>query len=228
MKKLLAAIALVFTQAGIAPAATMTFDDLGTAVANDFLTKTYSEDGIIGSANGFLVDSLLRGTDSLYVADGGWGGPTRMIFTMASAFNAVSFDLTPSIFSYIVTNTRSGVSKPSSFVNVRVQGFGVDGLTAVTSFNMGTVQSVTTYVLGAAFSNLTSLVIGFEPTPSFGTPVPVGPNRVAQCTDVPCSRYRIDNITLAPVPLPATLTLMIAALAGMGVAARHRKAAIVA
>jgi hypothetical protein len=224
MKKLLAAMALVFMQAGLAPAATMTFDNLGSAVSDNFLTKTYKEDGITGTGNGFLFDSLLRSADSLYMADGGYGGPTRMIFTMTSAFNAISFDLTPSIFSFFVTNTQSGKSKLSSFVNVRVEGFDADGLRAVTSFNMGTVQTATTYLLGAAFANLTSLVIGFEPIPGFGVPVAVGPNKVGQCTDVPCSRYRIDNVTLAPVPLPASVLLMLSALAGLGFAARRRLA----
>lgn len=228
MKKLLSALALLTAFAGNAFCATMTFDNFATAVSADFLTKTYSENGITATGNGYLADALLRGADSLYIADGGWGGPTRMVFTMAGLFDAISFDLTPSIFNYFVTNTLTGVTERSSFLNVRVEGIGATGLKAVTSFNMGDVLAAKTYVLGAAFTNLTSLVFGFEPTAGFGVPVQVGANSVGRCTDTPCSRYRLDNVTLAPVPLPAALSLMLTALVCMAGIARHRRRAICA
>jgi hypothetical protein len=227
MKKLLAAVAFVLAQTSFAPAATMTFDHYDFATA-DFLSRTYTESGITAKGNGLVIESFARGGGtSMYLADGGWGGPTSLAFTMGSLFDAVSFDLTPGIFDYFVTNTLSGASARGSFVNVRVQGFDANGLVAQTIFDMGSgVGAATTYALGAAFKNLTSLVIGFGPTPGFTTPTPVGTNLVGQCTNVPCSRYRLDNVNLAPVPLPATLSLMMVALAGIGVAARRRRATV--
>lgn len=224
MKKLLTAVAFVLAQASFAPAATMTFNNFDLATA-DFLSRSYTESGITAKGNGLIIESFARGGGtSVYLADGGWGGPTSLAFTMGSLFDAVSFDLTPSIFDYFVTNTLTGASDRGSFVNVRVQGFDTNGLVASTVFDMGSgVGVATTYVLGAAFKNLSNLVIGFGPAPSFSTPTPVGPNLVGQCTNNPCSRYRLDNVNLAPVPLPATLSLMVVALAGIGVAARRRR-----
>ena len=223
MKKLFATIALLFAQATIAPAATMTFDNYDFATSN-LTAKTYVEAGITAKGNAPLFESFGRGFgNSLYIADGGWGGPNFIGFTMASVFNAVSFDLTPSLFNYFVTNTKSGAENRGTFVNVRVEGFGADGLKAVTSFNMGALLQSKTYLLGTAFTNLTGLVIGFEPTAGFNVPVQVGPNRVGRCTDAPCSRYRIDNVTLAPVPLPATLGLMLSTLFGLSILARRRR-----
>lgn len=225
MKKLLTALAFVLAQAGMAPAATITFDNYDFATA-DFLARTYTEAGITAKGNAPLIESFGRGGgNSLYIADSGWGGPNFLTFTMASLFNAVSFDLTPSLFNYFITNTKSGASFRGSFVNVSVQGFGANGLVAATTFNMGSLLQAKTYTLGSAFTNLNSLVIGFGPTSGFGVPVKLGKNLVGQCTDAPCSRYRLDNVTLAPVPLPAAFALMLTALAGLGIAARRRKTA---
>jgi PEP-CTERM motif len=230
MKKLLAAVAIVLAQVGVATAATMTFDNYDFANA-DFRSRTYIESEITATGNAPLVEAFGRGGgDSVYIADGGWGGPNFLTFSMASLFDAVSFDLTPSIFNYFVASSALGAKKGegvrSSFVNVRVQGYDADGLKAVTSFNMGSVLEAKTYTLGSAFADLTSLVIGFEPFAGFGAVTELGPNRFGACTDSPCSRYRLDNVNLAPVPLPATLSLMMVALAGIGVAARRRRATV--
>ena len=220
MKRLLAAIALVITQAGGVQAATMGFNNLST-FASDFTGKQYSENGIKAVGNGPLFESYFRSQDQLYLADGGWGGSTAVTFTMASLFNAISFDLTPSLFDYVIRNTVTGVATGASYANVRVTGFNGQGLAAQLVFNMGTVMQQKTYLLGSAFANLTSLVIGFE-NPTLGK---VGRNLVAECV-APCSRYRIDNVTLAPVPLPGTVSLMLTALIGMAVVARRRRASV--
>lgn len=220
MKKLLAAVAIVLAQAGIAPAATMGFDNLST-FASDFSGKKYYEHGIAAAANAPLFESYFRSPDMLYLADSGWGGSSLVTFTMASAFNAISFDLKPSVFDYVIRNTMTGAVKPATYANVRVSGFNDAGLAAELIFDMGTVLTSKTFFLGTAFTNLTSLVIGFS-NPVLGK---VGKNQVAECS-APCSRFRIDNINLAPVPLPASLGLMIAALAGMGFVARRRRAAV--
>lgn len=222
MKKLLSAIALVVTQMGPAQAATMGFDNLST-FASDFTGKQYSENGIKAVGNGPLFESYFRSTDQLYMADGGWGGPTAVTFTMGSLFNAISFDLTPSLFDYVIRNTNTGAVTSATYANVRVAGFNSAGLAAELVFNMGTVLQQQTYVLGAAFANLTSLVIGFE-YPKLGK---VGRNLVAECV-APCSRYRLDNVTLAPVPLPAALPLMLSALVGFAAIARRRRVAVTA
>ena len=228
MKTWLTALAFVAAQAGMAPAATMTFDNYDFATA-DFMARTYTEADIVAKGNAPLIESFGRGFgNSLYLADGGWGGPTLLSFSMAGLFNAISFDLTPSLFNYFVTNTLTGTSERGSFVNVRVQGYDAGGLVASMAFDMGSLLDVKTYTLGDAFRNLTSLVIGFGPTPGFASSTPVGPNSVGQCTDVPCSRYRLDNVTLAPVPLPATLSMMLAALGSIAFLARRRKASLVA
>lgn len=224
MKNWFTALAFIFAQAGISSAATMTFDnyDFGTASLSE---KTYSEDGINVAGNGSIFESFGRGGgNSLYLADGGWGGPTALTFTMASAFNALSFDLTPSLFSYIVTNTLTGKSAPGKFANVQIKGFNELGLATTKTLNMGEVLETRTITLGNAFRNLTSLVIGFRPTAGFLVPTQLTEKTVGICTDVPCSRFRVDNVTLAPVPLPATLSLSLAALAAMSFVSRRRRA----
>jgi hypothetical protein len=225
MKKLLAALALVVGQAGMAPAATMTFNNYDFATA-DFMARNYTEAGITAKGNAPLIESFGRGGgNSLYLADGGWGGPNLLTFSMATLFDAISFDLTPSLFNYFVANPLTGKAERSSFVNVRVQGYDASGVVASLAFDMGSLIEAKTYSLGSAFKNLTSLVVGFGPTPGFGASLPVGPNSEARCTDSPCSRYRLDNVTLAPVPLPAALTLMLSALGEMAFVARRRKVA---
>jgi hypothetical protein len=222
MKRLLSAFVFVLAQAGMAPAATMAFDNYDVATA-DYTARSYSEAGIKATGNAPVIEAFARGgIGKVYLADGGWGGPTKLTFTMDSMFNAVSFDLTAGIFDYLVTNTLRNTSKISSFKNVLIQGFDETGLVASKAFNMGSnVGVATTYALGAAFKNLSSLVIGFTPTPSFSANA-LGPNRTGQCINLPCSRFRLDNVTLAPVPLPAALSMMLAALAGLAFVARRR------
>ncbi len=225
MKKLLTAFVFVLAQAGLAPAATMEFNNFDLMTA-DFTARSYSEAGIKATGNAPVIESFARGgSGKVYLADGGWGGPTKLTFTMDSLFNAVSFDVTAGIFDYLVTNTLKNTSKIGSFKNILIQGFDATGLVASRAINMGSdVGAETTYALGAAFRNLSSLVIGFTPTPSFAANA-TGPNRTAQCINLPCSRFRLDNVTLAPVPLPAALSLMLAALAGLTLVARRRSAA---
>ena len=230
MKKLLGATTLMLALSSYASAATMTFDDYNFASA-DFLSRSYIEAGITAKGNAPLIEGFGRGGgDAIYIADGGWGGPTSLTFTMEGVFDAISFDLTPSIFNYFVGKTANevlrGKASRSSFVNVRVQGYGEAGIKAVTSFNMGTVLEAQTYVLGTAFASLTSLVIGFEAVPAgFGQAVKLGPKRFGACTDSPCSRYTVDNVTLAPVPLPAGLAMMASAIAALTAAGRRRRSA---
>lgn len=216
MRKIIAAICFVMAQAGVAPAATMTFDQL-SSVSSDFTTKTYVENGIVATGNAPLFESFARSATSLYLANSGWGGSTAVTFSMGSVFNAISFDLNPSVFDYLIRNTKTGAVTQSSYANVRVAGFNDAGLAAELVFDMGTRMMSQTYLLGTAFSNLTSLVIGFE-DPVLGK---VGKNLVAQCS-APCSRYRLDNITLAPVPLPAGILLLVSALVGLGWMSRRR------
>lgn len=218
MKKFLTALALVIAQASAASSATMAFDHLST-FANDFQGKKYTENGIVATGNGPMFESYYRSVNQLYLANSGWGGSTAVTFTMNSIFNAVSFDLTPSVFDYFIRNTKTGAVGASSYSNVRVAGYNSAGIVAELVFNMGTIMTQKTYSLGAAFSNLSRLVIGFQ-DPVLGN---VGGNKVAECF-APCSRYRLDNVILAPVPLPAGMVLMLTALAGMAVATRRRKA----
>lgn len=221
MKKLIAMLALVFAQAGIAPAATVGFDNLST-FANNFTGKTYVENGIQAKTNGPLFESFFRAPDQLYLANSGWGGATAVTFTMGSLFNAISFDLTPSVFDYVIRNTKTGKVRNASYKNVLVTGFNGAGVAAQLALNMGKSMKQKTFLLGEAFTNLTSLVIGFR-DPVLGK---IGRNRVAECS-APCSRYKIDNVNLAPVPLPAGGVLMLTALVGLGAIVRRRRLATV-
>ena len=74
-------------------------------------------------------------------------------------------------------------------------------------FDMGSGRDPYRILLGTPFRDLTAVTISIlsSPVPLFRT-LPDG--TYAQC-GVPCSHFKIDNVELAPVPLPAGLPLAV-------------------
>jgi hypothetical protein len=198
-------------------AATMTFSDINL----DPLANTYSEDGILASGNG---DLGLYAASALHFDDGGTSAPSKVSFTMASHFNAVSFLLDPVNFDFrICTSSFSSCTAPT-YINVLVQGFRDGALVSNLMFNMGSSPDPYTIALGSVFSDLSALVIGIlPPVLADFQPLPAG-SRFEPCA--PCSHFNIDNVTLAPVPLPASLPLAATGLAILAFLARRRSQAV--
>jgi hypothetical protein len=197
-------------------AATMTF----TGLSLDPLARTFSEDGILASGNGFL--GIENGSGGLHLDDAGTSAPSKVSFTMATNFNAVSFLLDPVGFDFLVCSGRSSCSEPT-YLNVLVQGFSGSTLVSDLTFDMGSSLDPYLVSLGSAFSNISSLLIGviYPDVASFRA-MP-GVTSAGPCA--PCSHFNIDNVTLAPVPLPAGLPLAVTGLGLLAFVARRRRVA---
>ena len=196
MKKTLFAI-LTFIVAqtiavGEVGAVTMTF----SGVNLDPGAYTYSENGILASGDGTLG---IFGTQVIHFDDSGTSAPDSVTFTMASPFDAIGFDLDPVAFDFRLCDPVTGVCENRTFENVLLQGFTGTNLVTSFMFNMGTGNGPYPVHLDQTFKNLTAFRISII----FPT-IPV--NYVAECGS-PCSHFEIDNVELAPVPLPATLPL---------------------
>ncbi len=197
-----------------ASAATMTFSD----IYSDPLAKTYAEDGITVSGNGFL--GIENGKGGMHLDDAGTSAPSKASFTMAKNFNAVSFLLDPVGFDLLVCSGSSGCAAPT-FINVLVQGFRGTTLVSNLTFDMGASLDPYLVTLGSAFSDISSLLIGvIYPNVASYKALP-GVTTVYPCA--PCSHFNIDNVTLAPVPLPAGLPLAATALGLLAFVARRRR-----
>ncbi|WP_234867517.1 PEP-CTERM sorting domain-containing protein [Allitabrizicola rongguiensis] len=211
----LSAFAASLLLASPGQAATMTFSEL------EFLSTSYFEDGIVATAGlgQFNGEGDYDDEGTAHLDDGGTPNPAFVTFTMGGPFTAKSFDLIPLGFAFYDCEPGDDDDcEPTSFANVKVTGFNGGAEVASLIFDMST--SFGEILFSDAFTNLTSLVIGFADHPDFG-----------YCDGAPCSHFRIDNVVLdgppatpAEVPLPAALPLLAAGLGVIAVAGRRRRA----
>ena len=181
-------------------AATMQF----TGIPQSTLSNEWVEDGITATGSGPSGDFGFFGyhfsPDSTHMDDGGSIFPQSIVFTMAHPFNAVSFDILPSD-NFFCNSSDCGIP----FDNISLTGVSNGVTVAEDTLYMGTAPS--TYLFGAEFSNLDSLIIAL---------LFPGPSLDGTCISSPCTHLNIDNIALSPVPLPAALVLFMSGLALLG------------
>lgn len=199
-----------------AAAATMTF---GSLVGYPF-TQTYSEDGITANAVGYGYLGFENGSGGLHFDDAGTSAPSKVAFSMASNFDAVSFVLDPVGFDFLVCSGLASCSAPT-YLNVLVQGFRGSSLVSNMVFDMGASLDPYTVNLAGLFTNLSSLMIGviYPDVAYFRSQA--GVTSAGLCA--PCSHFNIDNVTLAPVPLPAGLPLFVSGLGALAFVSRRRR-----
>jgi hypothetical protein len=182
-------------------AATMTFDQAAypyqsTYVENGItaMTADYYEIGVFGAGQVLHMDTFYQPS------------PQLVTFSMGRRFDAVSLLMMPSTFDYFVCDANN-LCHDQRYANVGIRGYRGSSLVASLVFDMGSPSSNYTLPLGPLFQNLTSLVIEAL-RPDFLT----GPDLYSDCIKV-CAHFSIDDVTLAPVPLPASMPLATSGLA---------------
>jgi hypothetical protein len=201
-----------------AQANTVTFSGIPD---NDGGPSQYLEDGIaVESRFGRSIGAFGNAGKAAHMDDGGTFYSRSLEFTMATHFNAVSFDISP--LSFISSLTYTDMDDPLnilffdsvSFENVKLEGFSGGSLKASYVFDMSIypARSFSTVAL-SGFNRIDMLRIDilrgsadqFADMPGF--------KKDLYC-DTPCSHYDLDNVVLAPVPLPAGFPLLLTGLAG--------------
>jgi hypothetical protein len=221
-------ILVFFVQCSSLLANTVSFADLPSDYGFLPPDSFYTEDGITvhgginfphGHPETVHMDdvgaSLVSGGDIVTVTAGG-------------GFNPVSFDILPYTYSShgYIHNDESGSYQliRLSFDNILVQGFQNEILIAEDTFN---VYDFSTYSFDSNFTDLDALKIEvLFPSETFiknlmEEDYPGYEFDWATCD--PCTHFDIDNITLTPVPLPATLPLFASAFGLFGFK-RYKKA----
>lgn len=197
-----------------ASAAIMTFNDVNL----DPFADIYFEDGILATGIGGSANLGMYSEGAVHIDDYGTSAPEAVSFTMASRFNAVSFDLSPSGFDFFVYYEDRSYSEPT-YKNVYVQGFQGETQVANLTFDMSYASG--RIELGGEFKNLTSLLIGAA-LPDFNYYEALPGVSYIDCA-APCSHFSIDNVVLAPVPLPAGLPLAASGIGLLALISRRRK-----
>ena len=182
-----------------AGAATMSFDNLPDEGAS---LASYSENGITATGlSGVLAN--LTGPGSLHMDDAGTAMTSAIRFVTGGLFDAQGFTLTS--FGYNFTGKRGRLTD-----NIFVSGFLGGALVGAASYIMedesGTVQAV---LLGAAFTGIDGREIALTyPT--------ITGSCAAPCGHVDRNDVTLNDVTPAPVPLPATGGLLAFVLGGIG------------
>lgn len=188
---------------GAALAATMTFDTLPDEGAQ---LHTYWQNGIRATAlGGVLAYEWVPG--SAHIDDAGTGHANGVQFTMGGVFDAVGFDLVS--YGYQFFDPPDPLSD-----NITVTGFLGGAAIANTSFLLSDIAGqAQSFLLGSSFGGIDMLQIVLN-----------YPLNSAMC-DAPCGHFDLTSVTLngppAPVPLPASALMLMAASAMLaGVRAR--------
>lgn len=196
------AVAVLGAEASAATV-TLTFDGVPSAGGTGPATIVESGYTISGTPDSYVTPG------TVHLDDSGTGLNSWVGISGPVPFNPIQVD---------VTGLTGGLGV--TYDNVYFEGYQGGGLVATQVYASpqdGTTVAVT---FGSGFTNLDSLVIGVvRPDPSLldlGDPF---------CA--PCGHVNIDNLVLAPVPLPASGVLLLAGLTALGVRrmTRRRQAA---
>lgn len=227
MKKITAAsIALALTAGGFAEAATMTFTDAATAYTGS-TDWQYDEDGITAKAPNTYTDPISPLTVNAQLSLGFLSSqlPNSVTFTMETPFNAVTFSGSSGYKSDLLCdNTSDAIAAggpdevdcglPDHYSLLSARGYRDGTLVAEQSFLPVTGMAD---IFNNDFKNLTSLEIFTYVDAPNGTGV-----STLGCFD-PCMIAFVDNLTLAPVPLPGALPLLVTGAGAIAFAGRRRK-----
>lgn len=186
-----------------ASAATMTFDNFD---ASDNSGYPYVENGITATGGG-MGGALFGG--SIHLDDMGTQYGSFISFTMPKPFRAISFQMLGFSFDYRLCGPDGCV--PQTYDNFLIEGFRGGESIVSQWLNASTIAFGQVIYLPKNFTGLTSFRLSIPyPQTLNGIGVPEG-YRV-DC-GYPCSHGTIDNVTLAPVPVPAGLPLVGSGLA---------------
>ncbi|MEH6474466.1 MAG: VPLPA-CTERM sorting domain-containing protein [Sneathiella sp.] len=194
-----------------ASASVMTFDGIPTSIG---IGTPYVEDGITATPSGSI--GYHGSPDMAHMDDTGTGFPEEITFSMAGAFDAVSFDYDPHRWAYYFYPQDTKIEEVLPYVNVALTGERNGSVIATTKFQMNDTDS--TFLFSSAFENIDRLTIALLKPELLGS----ADNGYYDCS-YPCSHWNIDNVTLSAVPLPASLPLFGAALIGFAALRRFKR-----
>ncbi|MEI4470906.1 VPLPA-CTERM sorting domain-containing protein [Frigidibacter sp. MR17.24] len=218
----IAAAALI--GAGSASAATLTFTGL-SGEGGRFRNAPFYEAGFrVGNAPSSYGTG--GANQALYLLSDGADFPREVMITNEAGrlFSVFSFDLAQGPQYGIISGGESwGPYTPAKFNNVRLTGF-LNGQVVSTVYLASWVEpgtnsyprTFTAIDLGNAFRDIDAFEIAAI-TP-WNSPGADG----ITCIDFPCSTFHIDNVQLAPVPLPAAGLLLVGGLAAIAALRRRR------
>lgn len=177
----------------VASANVMTF--INITGDSSFDNIVYIEDGITATGNRAIARHGIE--LAAHMDDQATPFPSIITFTMDTPFDAVKFDFNGSTRHRDCSGIEADLCMDQPYIpynNMVVQGLRDGIVVAADNFWTGYED---TYAFDSAFTNLDELLfLNLSPSnPSF------------ECMIDFCSHIDIDNITLSPVPLPASLPI---------------------
>jgi hypothetical protein len=187
----------------------MSFDALPVLQVDE--PQVYAEDGIRATArNGALGSFSTRG--SFHMDDSGSAYPSSVVFALETGrrFDPLGLELLP-IGNFLVPNLEVLASEVcdwpfcTPYDNLLLEGFRDGEPVASQALYMGTENRRLDFA--PAFSALDELRVTARRPEPLGLP--------GVCPDAPCAHFDLDDLELAPVPLPAAAWFLLTALAAL-------------
>lgn len=214
MHRLLLATCAALGLAGSAEALTLTFDGIPEGGGEPQPT-TIVESGVTISV-GSWSDGVTWWSvpDAIHLDDSGTSFTDEVTFETEREFRALSLRLIGmSMSSYVLIDDEP---IPVPYDNVLLTGYRDGTLLATARFTTGLDSGIVDYTFGPDFAGLDLLrITNIRPEGTFWEGYPI------QCDDAPCGHFSVDDLTIAPVPLPPALPLGVAALGMLALARRY-------